>query len=483
MFTLVNRNQLAYNEGVLPGVLPNIEAKVGAMENNPRKLKLSVQTIKKLTAEDRPYDVRDEECPGLILRVQPPSSRHPEGLMTYYTLYRFQGKQTRLRLGEHKQGDRGDTSPTAARRKAIQARADVSRGIDPAAKKKEVKAHTLKSFLKDVYRPWVTQNQKTGAATAARISASFKEFDNRKMAQITPWLIDKWRARRKADGRTSETANRDLAVLKSMLNKAVQWGHLSQNPIAGVKMDRSDRKRAVRCLNPAEEKDLRAALNKRESELREARGRGNEWRRDRGYEEYPNLDAVPFVDYLQPMVLISLNTGVRRGELFSLNWRDVDLQGRKITIRGEIAKSGNTRHIPLNDEALEVLQMWRSQTEGDGFVFESPKGGRFDNVKKAWHGVLEDAGLCLKEKDPKTGKERIIRYTFRWHDMRHTFASKLVMAGANLYDVKELLGHSTIAMTEIYAHLAPDHLAGTVRLLNTPRNVVEFPKQTDESER
>ena len=282
-----------------------------AVEKNLRKLKLSVRTIEKLTPEDKPYDVRDEECPGLVLRVRPPSSRHPEGLMTYYALYRFEGKQTRVRLGEH-----GVITAPQARNKAIKARADVLHGKDPARDKKQAKAHTLKSFLTEVYGPWVKSNRKTGAATAARIGASFKDLETRKLAQITPWLIDKWRAERKDAGRTSETTNRDLAVLKSMLNKAVEWGHIGLNPIACVKMDRVDRLGKVRYLDPKEEKDLRNALDTREAELREGRANGNAWRRERGYDEYPDLIGCAFVDHLKPMVLISLNTGVRRGELF-----------------------------------------------------------------------------------------------------------------------------------------------------------------------
>jgi integrase len=441
------------------------------MRTNSRKAKLNSRNIGALRPADKPYEVNDTDLKGFLLRVQPPSKRHPEGIMTFYVRYRLtDGKETRYKIGRHGTpgpGKKAVVTATEARDEAIKILGDVARGIDPARKRKEAKAHTLRSFLTEVYEPWVTKERETGAENVARIRFSFNEILDRKLGQITPWLIDKWRAKRKADGRAVATVNKDLAVLKGALNKAVQWDQLAQNPIAGSKMERTDRKKKVRYLVPDEEKALRDALDQREAEIRNGRENANGWRRDRNYIEYPDLNGLKFADHLKPMVLISLNTGVRRGELFALEWRDVDFAGRRLTVRGANAKSGKTRHIPLNEEALATLGAWRAQCEGDGLVFASTKTtGTFDNVNTAWRCVLREAGLCIKKTDSESGKDKVVRYLFRWHDLRHTFASNLVMAGANLYDVKELLGHSTIAMTEIYAHLAPEHLAGTVRLLD-----------------
>ena len=141
---------------------------------------------------------------------------------------------------------------------------------------------------------------------------------------------------------------------------------------------------------------------------------------------------------------------MRRGEVFNLTWADIDLTNKLVTVEGEGAKSGQTRHIPLNKEALETLKGWRKQHSKEvGFVFPGKKGERLDNVKKSWDGLLKLAKV--------TG--------FRWHDLRHTFASKLVMAGVPLNTVRELLGHSDIAMTLRYAHLAPDSKAAAVELI------------------
>jgi integrase len=159
------------------------------------------------------------------------------------------------------------------------------------------------------------------------------------------------------------------------------------------------------------------------------------------------------------MVLLSLNTGLRRGELFSLCWGDVYWHTKTLTVRGETAKSRQTRHLPLNAEALQVLTAWRQQTSGKELIFPGKDGRRLDNVRKAWAGALTTAGIV----------------GFRWHDLRHTFASKLVMAGVPLNTVRELLGHTTPAMTLRYAHLAPDHKQQAVEQLCQSSIVLSAP--------
>lgn len=104
----------------------------------------------------------------------------------------------------------------------------------------------------------------------------------------------------------------------------------------------------------------------------------------------------------------------------------------------------------MNKETVATIEEWRKQyPRNSGYVFPGKDGNRLDNVKKSWDGVLKLAGI----------------EGFRWHDLRHTFASKLVMAGAPLNTVRDLLGHSDLAMTLRYAHLAPDSKASAVNLL------------------
>jgi integrase len=210
-----------------------------------------------------------------------------------------------------------------------------------------------------------------------------------------------------------------------------------------------DENGVIRHLSPDEERRLRNALSHRDDARRSGRASANAWRRVRGYE--PWAEYGTYTDYVTPFVLVALNTGLRRGELLQLQWRDIELHRRTITVRGEGAKTGQTRHVPLNSEIVAVFKSWRPDVVESGwFVFSGTDTTTpLTEARKAWRGVLREARIS----------------SFRFHDLRHTFASKLVMAGVDLNTVRELLGHRKISMTLRYAHLAPEHKADAVERL------------------
>ena len=116
---------------------------------------------------------------------------------------------------------------------------------------------------------------------------------------------------------------------------------------------------------------------------------------------------------------------------------------------------GRTRHIPLNREATSVLLNWRAQSEDtSGLVFVNEQGERFDRANSSWRRLLKEAQITA----------------FRWHDMRHHFASRLAMGGVDLNTIRELLGHSDYAMTLRYAHLAPEFKMKAVEVLDVARD-------------
>jgi integrase len=405
--------------------------------------KIGNSLLARLTPEAKPYEVNDTELKGFLLRIQ------PSGVISYYCSYRNrQGKRNRLSLGRHP-----TVTPAQARDHARQTLASVVKGEDPASAARPEKSHTLESYLKNDYGPWVKAHRKTGDATVDRIKASFPKLQSQSLAEFSPQQIDKWRTKATNDGKKPASINRDISALKSALSKAVEWGMLTEHPLRTVKLTKLDSGKVVRFLSTVEEGSLVATLDAREVRLRAERTSANKWRTERRYPLLPDLLSANFADHLKPMVLLSLNTGLRQGELFQLRWDAVDLERNTITIHGDNAKSGKTRHLPLNATALSALKSWKKQQEDvDGLVFPSVEGKPFDNVNKAWHRVLKDASIN----------------NFRWHDLRHHFASKLVMAGVDLNTVRELLGHSDIKMTLRYAHLAPEHKAAAVAKLVPP---------------
>lgn len=200
-------------------------------------------------------------------------------------------------------------------------------------------------------------------------------------------------------------------------------------------------------MDSAEDKRLREALRERDNEMQEARESANCWRQARKHDA---LSVLPhYGDQLTPAVLLSMNTGMRRGELLALHWSAIDTQGKQFTIEGSTAKNQQTRHIPLNAEALEVLKQWKAQAPDGERVFPIDTG-----FKTAWAALLERAKITK----------------FCWHDLRHHFASGLVKAGVPLNTVRELLGHGSMAMTLRYAHLAPDQKRAAVDKLMQPVN-------------
>ncbi len=213
------------------------------------------------------------------------------------------------------------------------------------------------------------------------------------------------------------TVNRDLALLKATFNRAMKSGKVDTNPVKAVKLFKENNAR-TRCLTDEEEARLYGVLP----------------------------------DYLKPFLTVALNTGMRWGELARLAWADVDFYTGTLHVRE--SKSGEGRRIPMNRivrEALqavrrEQIQKARENVEGEReilspLVFCAPQGGFLRNFGRDWYPALRKAEIP----------------DFRWHDTRHTAASRLVMAGVDLYTVKEILGHKTLAMTARYSHLSPGH--------------------------
>ena len=145
------------------------------------------------------------------------------------------------------------------------------------------------------------------------------------------------------------TINRDLDALRGVLSKAIEWGVITAHPMKPVRDAKVDTLGRLRYLTPDEEKRLRAALEARERRDATAAGVSTPGAANAATRPFPSTARYP--DHITPITLLALNTGLRRGELLALTWRDVDLVQLHLTVQGATAKSGLTRYVPLNTEA------------------------------------------------------------------------------------------------------------------------------------
>lgn len=380
----------------------------------------------------KPFEIWDSRLSGFVLRVQ------PSGARSYYAQI---GRGRRISIGKV-----GEWTADEARERCTIVLGNVAAGRSPMHGLDGAEALTLGAFVTETYTPWVKAHRpRTAEGTLWRLNLHFKHWYGKPLTGISVEDVEGWRTKRINEGIAPATVRRDLDSLSSVLTRAVRLKKVAENVVRQVERPKVDRTPKVRYLDAAEEKRLREALRARDEEMRAARQSANRWRRERKHEPLPSLPH--YGDHLTPAVLLSMNTGMRRGELLQLRWAAVDMKGKQITIEGSTAKSQQTRHIPLNAEALEVLKHWQEQAPESERVIPIDTG-----FKSAWVPLLERAKITK----------------FRWHDLRHHFASRLVQNGVPLNTVRELLGHGSMAMTLRYAHLAPDQKREAVATLVQP---------------
>jgi integrase len=217
--------------------------------------------------------------------------------------------------------------------------------------------------------------------------------------EITPLFIEKYRAKRLKTGVSKSTVNRDLAIMKKMFNLSIDWKLATENPVKKVKFFSEKDNLKERILTKEEEDRL----------------------------------LVASAEHLKPILIAALNTGMRLGEILSLKWGQIDFE--KELVRVEKTKSGKIRYVNINSVLSKTLENLKAQ-DGE-FLFTNPETGQpLKDVKTAFKSACRRANIK----------------NLRFHDLRHTFATRLVESGVDIITVKELLGHSTVKITERYTH-------------------------------
>ena len=271
-------------------------------------------------------------------------------------------------------------------------------------------------FAREFIEIYSKQNKKSWERDEFSLISLSPFFKGKTIQDIGPEFVERYKAKRKTEV-SPATVNRDLAFLKTMFNKAVEWGRLESSPVANVKKFKEPSYKE-RILNASEMVKLLDAAN----------------------------------NHLKPIILLALNSGMRRGEILSLKWENVDLSKRYIHI--EDSKSGKSRDVPMNGLVVEALS---AIPQNSGYVFPSPRtGGPIEDIKTAF----------------KTACKKAEVKGLRFHDLRHTAATRMVETGTNLAAVSKILGHSSIQMTMRYAHPTPENMRLAVEKLG------EFYEQT-----
>lgn len=311
--------------------------------------------------------------------------------------------------------------------------AKMKAAILAGAYKPPTQAPRLADFLREVYLPWARLNKARSGYDDERVCAAIPaSLGKLRLHELTPKLLREYQATRAATAtqygraRKASSVNRELSILSRALSLAVQEELLKENPLRQVERLRGTESR-IRWLSGDEETRLLDALTGPRAHLR-------------------------------PLVVIALHTGMRRGELLSLRRHQIDFEKDTLTLTHTktTKRTGKGRVIPLNSIARAELLSLASELGELEYVFRR-KTSPMKHIKNGFTAACEAAGIR----------------NFRFHDLRHTFGTRLAEAGEPLHRIAELMGHADIKMTARYVHaIAAGKHAAVERLVTNRCEIV-----------
>jgi len=339
----------------------------------------------------------DTEVIGLKLAVS------KSGRKFFWHRYRLRGRKRMIKLGEYP-----SLSLSEARQMVNENKAIIARDLDPADERNRRRSiPTLAEFVREEYLPYAQQHKRSWKDDEYKLRKEIGEaMGHLTLPEITTRDVMQLHASIRKKG-TAATANRYLSLLSRVFSLAIKWGHLERNPARNV------------------------------DKFREAPPRRRFLSGDELSRFLQALDAESGKTTANALKLL-LMTGLRKMELLSLPWSEVNLE--KGSIRLTRTKNGNVRDVVLNSVALELMKEIRGNAEPScPWVFPARSGdGHLIDVRKPLARAMKRAELT----------------DLRPHDLRRSFASLAVNAGVDLYQIKDLLGHSDVSVTQrAYAHL------------------------------
>ncbi|WP_457601080.1 tyrosine-type recombinase/integrase [Hydrogenivirga sp.] len=320
----------------------------------------------------------------------------------------------------------GNVSKTVAKEIASQIRAQIIRGEwIPPKEKGATFAEAAKKYL-EWYESNSQARERAKRIHKQRVEHIAEYFNKYKLRSISYFTIEHYKKKRLQDGVSKETVNKELTIVKSIFNRAKELG-LFSGEIPKIEKFKDAQNERLRYLTEEEAQKL--------------------------------ISACP--EWFRPVVIFALNTGLRAGEIFTLKWEQIDLKNRQIYIEPVNSKTKKIYKIPMNDIVYEILtklhQEHKEKGITHGYVFVNSKGEPYSPDGQGYRSVFKTA--CKK-----AGIEN-----FRFHDLRHTFASWVAMKSKDIYAVQKLLNHSDLSMTKRYAHLTDEYLSDVVNNLNFGR--------------
>jgi len=280
----------------------------------------------------------------------------------------------------------------------------------------EAERHTVKESIKKYLDEILTSRSKSSQLLfAQQLSFWQYEMGHVKLSNLKAINIQATRDKLKNDSRTNSTVNRYMQSFSAVIGSAVKDFHwLEHNPCSQIR------------------------------KLPEPKGRARYLKDD----ELKSLLTACTGD-LYLAVLLALSTGARQQEIWGLKWQDIDFKrGLLIFI---LTKSGEPRSVPMTQDCQAHLQQRFAEKASDKFVFPSPvKDNKPNDFNRTWRTTLKNTGIT----------------DFKWHDLRHSAASYLVMAGVPIREVSEILGHSSITMSVRYTHLSSEALRPAINKLS-----------------
>lgn len=377
----------------------------------------------------------DSEVKGFALRIT------PGGAKSFILDYRIEGRQRRITIGSWP-----DWTVAAARLTARDMKREVDLGHDPMGERQaQREAPTVQEMWERYAREHLPKKAARSQADERMMweKIILPRFGKMKVAAITHDDVDALHRDITEIRGTPVRANRTVEVLRKAFNLSIRWKWREDNPASGVRRNQEEKRN--RYLNRTEIAALAQALNK--------------------HSEPVSANAIKLL----------MLTGARRGEVLGATWEMFDLENGVWTKPSSHTKQRKLHRVPLSGPAVQLLlemkEAAKVEVEGEApspYVFPGPTGKPLIEIKRTWVSVCRKAGLGAEAPqldangkpvlDRHGNPKKVFEPNVRIHDIRHSFASILVSAGASLPLIGQMLGHTQVQTTQRYAHLFDDPL-------------------------